>query len=115
MALTRGFPLNTWETCPFHSLFSQPLPLCPSSLKTEIHKDLVPEFDLSVPAAGDDLGRLVRMPQGADAHLVVGLDPVVQLGGLPVPDVQLPICVSWHHVAGEEEEEEEERSTGWKD
>lgn len=54
---------------------------------------LVPEFDQAVPAAGDDLGGLVRVPQGADAHLVVGLDPVVQLGGLPVPDVQLAVRV----------------------
>lgn len=59
---------------------------------------LVPELYLSVPAAGDDLGGLVWMPQGADAHLVVSLDPVVELGGLPVPYVQLPVCISRHHV-----------------
>lgn len=56
--------------------------------------DLVPEFDLSIPAACDDLGGFVRMPQGAYAHLVVSLDPVVELGGLPIPDVQLSICIS---------------------
>lgn len=56
--------------------------------------DLVPEFDLSIPAARDDLGGFVRMPQGAYAHLVVSLDPVVKLGGLPIPDVQLSICIS---------------------
>lgn len=61
---------------------------------------LVPEFNLSVPPAGDDLGGLVRMPQGADAHLVVSLDPVVKLGGLPVPYVQLSICISRHHITG---------------
>lgn len=46
----------------------------------------------------------MRVPQGADAHLVVGLDAVVQLGGLPVPDVQLPVGVSRHHVTVEREE-----------
>lgn len=49
---------------------------------------------MPVPAAGDDLGGFMRMPQGADAHLVVSLDPVVQLGGLPVPDVKLSVGVS---------------------
>lgn len=43
----------------------------------------------------------MRVPQGADAHLVVGLDAVVQLGGLPVPDVQLPVGVSRDHVTVE--------------
>lgn len=62
--------------------------------------DLVPEFYLSIPPAGDDLGGLMRMPQGADAHLVVSLDPVVKLGGLPVPYVQLSICISRHHITG---------------
>lgn len=60
---------------------------------------LVPEFDLSIPATGDDLGGLVGVPQDADAHLVMGLDTVVQLGGLPIPDVQFPVCISRHHVA----------------
>lgn len=46
----------------------------------------------------------MRVPQGADAHLVVGLDAVVQLGGLPVPDVQLPVGVSRHHITVEREE-----------
>lgn len=40
------------------------------------------------------------MPQGADAHLVVSLDPVVKFGGLPVPDVQLSVRVSRHHITG---------------
>lgn len=39
------------------------------------------------------------MPQGADAHFVVSLDPVVQLGGLPVPNIQLSICIPRHHIA----------------
>lgn len=38
------------------------------------------------------------MPDGADAYFVVGFDSVVQLGGLPVPDVQLAICIARHHV-----------------
>lgn len=50
----------------------------------------------------------MRVPQGTDAHLVVGLDAVVQLGGLPVPDVQLPVCVSRHHVTGERWKERRE-------
>lgn len=66
------------------------IPLIPKNTRPV----LIPEFDLSVPAAGDDLGGLVRMPQGADAHLVVGFDPVVKLGGLPVPNVQLSVRVS---------------------
>lgn len=61
----------------------------------------VPEFDLSVPAAGDDLGGLVWMPDCADTHLVVCFDSVVQLGGLPVPDIQLAVCVARHHVTTE--------------
>lgn len=44
----------------------------------------------------------MRMPQGADAHLVVGLDLVIQLGGLPVPDIQLPIRIARHHIATRE-------------
>ena len=62
---------------------------------------------MPVPAAGDDLGGFMRMPQGADAHLVVSLDPVVQLGGLPVPDVKLSVGVSWHHIAGRDEKVQE--------
>lgn len=38
------------------------------------------------------------VPEGADAHLIVGLDAVVQLSRLPVPDVQLPIRVTRHHI-----------------
>lgn len=74
---------------------------------------LVPELDQSVPATGDDLGGLVGVPQGTDAHLIVCLDPVVQLGGLPVPDIQLPIRIARHHIAtgesGMERWEERER------
>lgn len=62
--------------------------------------DLIPEFYLSIPATGDDLGGFMWMPQGADAHLVMSLDPVIKLGGFPVPDVQLSICISWHHITG---------------
>lgn len=36
----------------------------------------------------------MRMPQGADADLVMSLDPVVKLGGLPVPDVKLTVRIS---------------------
>lgn len=36
----------------------------------------------------------MRVPQGAYAHLVVGLDPVVELGGLPVPNVQLSVRIA---------------------
>lgn len=61
---------------------------------------LIPQLDLAVPTAGDDLGGLVGMPEGADAHLVVRLNAVVKLGGLPIPDVQLAIGVPRHHVAG---------------
>lgn len=60
---------------------------------------LVPEFNLSIPSTGDHLGCFMRMPQGADAHFIMSLDPVVQLGGLPVPDVELSICVPGHYVA----------------
>lgn len=42
------------------------------------------------------------MPEGADAHLVMSLDPVVKFGGLPVPDVQPSVCVSRHHITGRE-------------
>lgn len=34
------------------------------------------------------------MPQGAYAHLVMGFDPVVELGGLPIPNVQLSVRIS---------------------
>lgn len=60
----------------------------------------------------------MRVPQGADAHLVVGLDAVVQLGGLPVPDVQLPVGVSRHHVTGErwkERREEKKKKTTFRE
>lgn len=72
-------------------------------IKRKKKKDFisVPEFDLSVPAAGDDLGGLVRMPDCADAHFVVCFDSVVQFSGLPVPDIQLPICITRHHVTTE--------------
>lgn len=103
-----------YQPCGTHSRFFtksdmslvKPAPFCPSfprtnptpppqsDTKTHTRTDLVPEFDLSVPAAGDDLGGFMWMPQGADAHLVMSLDPVVQLGGLPVPDVQLSVGVS---------------------
>lgn len=72
---------------------------------------LIPEFDLSIPAAGDDLGGLVRVPQGTDAHLVVSLDPVVELGGLPVPDVQLPVRISRYHIAADEKQATKQRVT----
>lgn len=56
--------------------------------------DLIPEFDLPVPTARDDFGGFMRVPQSANAHLVVSFDPVVELGGLPVPDIELSICVT---------------------
>lgn len=62
--------------------------------RTQTRTDLIPELDLSIPSAGDDLGCFVWMPQGADAHLIVSLDPVVKLGGLPIPNIQLSICIS---------------------
>lgn len=72
----------------------------------------VPEFDLSVPAAGDDLGRLVRVPERADAHLIVRFDPMIQFSRLPVPDVQLPVGITWNHVtAGRHGENELKRFT----
>lgn len=55
---------------------------------------LVPELDLSIPAASDDLRSLVWVPQGADAHFVVGFDSVVQFCGFPIPNVEFPICIS---------------------
>lgn len=58
----------------------------------------VPELDLSVPAAGDHLRRLVRMPERADAHFIMRLDPVIELRRLPVPDIQLPVSIAGHHV-----------------
>lgn len=79
------------------TLFDEPHQFCPfprTPLPKHTKVALVPEFDLSIPSAGDDLGGFMRMPQGAYAHLVVSLDPVVKLGGLPVPDVQLPIRIS---------------------
>lgn len=80
----------------------QPVQFGPSFSRTPISKqthrhpqsDLVPEFDLSIPTTSDDLGGFVRMPQGAYAHLVMSLDPVVKLGGLPIPDVQLSVRIS---------------------
>lgn len=72
-------------------------------------KDLVPEFDLSVPSTGDDLGGFVWMPQGTDANLVMSLDPVIKLGGLPIPNVELSVCVTRHHIAGRNEENEREK------
>lgn len=71
---------------------------------THPRSDLVPEFDLSIPTTSDDLGGFVRMPQGAYAHLVMSLDPVVKLGGLPIPDVQLSVRISWHHITGRKED-----------
>lgn len=62
---------------------------------------LVPEFDLSVPAAGDDLRGFVWMPDSADADFVMCFNSVVQLGGFPVPDIQLPVCISRHNVTAE--------------
>lgn len=79
-----------WDKQPLVHHF--PEPSLPKPTHTRVA--LVPEFDLSIPAAGDDLGGFVRVPKGADAHLVVSLDPVVQLGGLPVPNVQLSIRIS---------------------
>lgn len=46
----------------------------------------------------------MRVPQGAYAHLVVGLDPVVELGGLPIPNVQLSVRISRHHVTKKRKE-----------
>lgn len=40
------------------------------------------------------------VPQGTDANLVMSLDPVIKFSGLPVPDVELPICITRHHIAG---------------
>jgi len=82
---------------PFH-LSSEPVQFIPPSGRTlspdtHTRTDLVPEFDLSIPTAGDDLGGFVRMPECADAHFVVSLDPLVELGGLPIPNVQLSICI----------------------
>lgn len=39
------------------------------------------------------------MPQSTDANFVVSLDPVIELGGLPIPDVQLSICIPRYHIA----------------
>lgn len=132
-----------YQPCGFHSRFftkslGQPvhfhLSLVTSSVlsiisqnplpKTDEHTriDLVPEFDLSIPTAGDDLGRFMRMPQGAYAHLVMSFDPVVKLGGLPVPNVELSIRIARDHIAGREEKVQKqtnktkkERERGWKD
>lgn len=40
------------------------------------------------------------VPQGTDANLVMSLDPVIKFSGLPVPNVELPICITGHHIAG---------------
>lgn len=78
---------------PSPSLYSEPVPPFPRP-PTDTRTDLVPEFDLSIPTAGDHLGGFMWMPQCTYAHLVMSLDPVVQLGGLPVPNVQLSIRIS---------------------
>lgn len=101
LALALGFSLNPW--CNQFFLYGEPVQFCPhlQSIPTHSIVHLIPEFDLSIPATRDDLGGLVRVPQGADAHLVVRLDPVVKLGGLPIPDVQFSICISRNHITVE--------------
>lgn len=48
---------------------------------------LIPQLDEAVPAARDDLGRLVWVPHGADAHFIMGFEATVEFCGLPVPNV----------------------------
>lgn len=95
----RFFPHNTWDN-QFSLVHHFPEPPSPNRPPRHPQSDLVPEFDLSIPTTSDDLGGFVRMPQGAYAHLVMSLDPVVKLGGLPIPDVQLSVRISWHHITG---------------
>jgi len=40
----------------------------------------------------------------------MSLDPVVELGCFPVPNIQLSISVSRHHVAGREETVQREKA-----
>lgn len=105
----------------FTKSMGQPVQFGPSFSRTpppqthiQPRSDLVPEFDLSIPTTGDDLGGFMRMPQGANAHLVMSLDPVVKFGGLPIPDIQLSVCISWHHITvGKDKRERLESSTLW--
>ena len=50
----------------------------------------VPELDISVPARSGDLAGLMWVPQHLDTNIVVSLPLGQQLGGLPVPNIDLP-------------------------
>jgi len=64
----------------------------------------VPQLDLAVPAAREQLRCFVGMPRAPDANAVVSLELAVHLGRLPVPDADLPVAVTGcqvRHVGGE--------------
>lgn len=93
MAFLSGFSQNPWDN-QLSSVHHFPEHPPPPDTHIQPRSDLVPEFDLSIPTTGDDLGGFMRMPQGANAHLVMSLDPVVKFGGLPIPDIQLSVRIS---------------------
>ena len=60
----------------------------------------VPVLDLSVPARGGHLARLVRVPEDGDARAVVRLPARDHPRRLPVPDANLAVAVAGRQVAG---------------
>ncbi len=98
---TRYIDYKTWSTS--WSLTGYQSCSNPIRVQDEAQLRSVPELDLTVPAAGDHLRRLVRMPERADAHLIMRLDPMIELRRLPVPDIQLPVGVAGDHVTVERE------------
>jgi len=69
-----------------------------STEQERVWKWSVPELDGAVPAAGGHLARLVRVPQHADAHVVVRLPLGRYAVRLPVPDEDLAVRVARYHV-----------------
>ena len=59
---------------------------------------LIPELDLTVPAAGGDFGGLMRMPEHGDAALIVRLPLGHDSGRFPVPDEDVAVCVARENV-----------------
>lgn len=60
----------------------------------------IPIFDYAVPARCEEFAGLVRVPQGGYADAVMSFPLLVQLRGLPVPNVAFAVSITRHQITG---------------
>ena len=86
------------STCPYSRIHSN---LRSQGLQLQIlaAASLIPQFNETIPAARNDFGCFVWMPDCPNADFIMCFYSAVEFCGLPVPDVKLSICISRYHIA----------------